>query len=218
MKTLNEAARDYCAAKEADRVLRLGMRECEEQRDNEPDEWGSVYDKVSPCWRVNDYRDRETGEPILDAWCPACQHNEAIIEQSRAIRSRFGGLTSAMMAAYRREVGGMSDPLNMWDMRDTQPGYHRIRWWMDKARQMAQAAREWRERAERSEAQRTSAIHALRVMLPCPACGNRPGYVGIHPDEMWKCMHCHHSITKEDVDAEWLIILDRGFPTRKLIR
>ena len=103
MSNLETAARAYCAAKEADRVLRLGMRPCEEQRDSEQDEWGSVHDRVSPCWRVHDYRDRETGEPILDAWCPACQHNASIIAESRKIRARFGGLASAMMVAYRRE-------------------------------------------------------------------------------------------------------------------
>jgi len=104
MSAFADAAREYCDAKEDDRVLRLGMRKCEEQRDSEPDEWGSVYDKVSPCWRVHDYRDRETGEPILDAWCPACQHNASIIAESRKIRARFGGLASAMMTAYRNET------------------------------------------------------------------------------------------------------------------
>jgi len=105
MKTLHEAAADYCAAKESDRVLRLGMRKCERQQDSEPDRDGCVHDLVSPCWRVSAYRHHETGEPMTGRFCSACRGNAEIIEQSRAIRSSFGGLASAMMAAYRREEG-----------------------------------------------------------------------------------------------------------------
>jgi len=107
MKTLHEAAADYCAAKESDRVLRLGMRGCEYERGPEMGLYDlAEVDEVSACWRGKWHMDSD-GEQVWDVgeWCPACLHNRQIIEQSRAIRSSFGGLASAMMAAYRREEG-----------------------------------------------------------------------------------------------------------------
>ena len=111
MSDLETAARAYCAAKEADRVLRLGMTDCEKretvtEREHAFDDYwiDVVFDSVSPCWQRTSFRDHETGEPHLDKWCPSCLHSREIIAESRKIRARFGGLASAMMAAYRSEI------------------------------------------------------------------------------------------------------------------
>ncbi len=95
------AAKRYCEAREADRVLRLDMKPCEDHEEAE-DRDGLIYDKVAPCWRAYSIHDEEV-IPDED-WCPSCQHNLAIIEESRKIRKRFGGLASAMMAAYRSSL------------------------------------------------------------------------------------------------------------------
>ena len=107
------AAKRYCEAKEADRVVREGMKpdeECTNYEAHELDErTGHWYDGNPTCRHDTDpdwtpYEDAMGPDPLpREKWCPACQHNEAIIDQSRKIRARFGGLASAMMTAYRNE-------------------------------------------------------------------------------------------------------------------
>ena len=97
VKSFMEAAHDYCDARESDRVLRLGMRPCEHAPD-----WPES-DAVQPCYKGKWHQDSD-GDQVWDEgeFCEACAANRKIIEQSRVIRSRFGGLAAAMMAAFRR--------------------------------------------------------------------------------------------------------------------
>jgi len=98
-----EAARRYCEARDADRVLRLGMRACDVEEEAEATDPDSGYwnHGVAACWRSMPVQD-EQWDPSTD-WCPSCLNNLAIIEQSRKLRAPLGGLASSMMSAYRRE-------------------------------------------------------------------------------------------------------------------
>ena len=115
MSNLETAARAYCAAKEADRVLRLGMRPDDDCTNYEEPDFADGFMLLaegSPTCRHTTDPDTPIDQVNLigpdplprEKWCPACQHNASIIDQSRKIRARFGGLASAMMAAYRREI------------------------------------------------------------------------------------------------------------------
>ena len=113
MNTLEQAARDYCEAKEADRVLRLGMRpdgDCDYfEAPDYADDFTLLAEGQPACRHqtVEGWAPHGLDGPMdalpEERWCPACRHNAEIVLQSRAIRARFGGLASAMMAAYRRE-------------------------------------------------------------------------------------------------------------------
>jgi len=115
MRTFNETAQAYCAAKVREKELTRSLLCCERmpcEAHPAPSGFYSEGGQNNYCARYTLGANEDgTGPEMLPEaeWCASCRANMPAVRERRALRRRLGALTGAMLRTYRRELSTIEE-------------------------------------------------------------------------------------------------------------